>query len=168
MLTSLGTRVLLCCFLLANFVPCKFKGICSIWGNSAVYFDCPLFRVTSEFEKQVQITLNNTAKIQCALFSMQCFALCEAEKFHITFNHDLQPTRPGESPFANQLTKDCLRNTETCCLPHNAVLSIFCRCWDAVVHCTREVHQTRDEMPFLWSVRCDKCCFEWCCFVAPH
>ncbi len=42
---------------------------------------------------------------------MQCFALCEAEKFHISFKHDLQPTKPGNLsmeklfPTGNQMIK---------------------------------------------------------------
>ncbi|KAJ8314976.1 hypothetical protein KUTeg_007126 [Tegillarca granosa] len=43
----------------------------------------------------VSITLNSTAKIISALFPIQCFPLCEGEKFVINFKHELQPHTPG-------------------------------------------------------------------------
>ncbi|KAK3098698.1 hypothetical protein FSP39_022191, partial [Pinctada imbricata] len=52
-------------------------------------------RLTKEFDKQVLITLNNTAKITSALFPLQVFPLCEGEKFVINFKHDFQPITPG-------------------------------------------------------------------------
>jgi hypothetical protein len=59
------------------------------------YIMCLIYRLKAEFEHQVQITLNNTAHIACALFPMQCFALREADKLKVIFKHELQPTKPG-------------------------------------------------------------------------
>ncbi|XP_062583581.1 M-phase phosphoprotein 8-like [Saccostrea cucullata] len=52
-------------------------------------------RLTKEFDKQVAITLNNTAKISSSLFPMQVFPLCESSKFVINFKHEMQPNTPG-------------------------------------------------------------------------
>ncbi|XP_064617661.1 M-phase phosphoprotein 8-like isoform X2 [Liolophura sinensis] len=52
-------------------------------------------RLTAEFDRQVAVTINNTAKIMCALFPLQCFPLCDGNKFVIHFKHELQPITPG-------------------------------------------------------------------------
>ncbi|ESO85768.1 hypothetical protein LOTGIDRAFT_85177, partial [Lottia gigantea] len=52
-------------------------------------------RLTSEFDKQVALTLNNTARIITALFPMQCFPLKEGNKFVINFKHVMEPLHPG-------------------------------------------------------------------------
>ncbi|CAC5394491.1 MPHOSPH8 [Mytilus coruscus] len=52
-------------------------------------------RLTAEFDKQVQVTLNNTAKITSALFPLQCFPLSDGEKFVVNFKHELQTNTPG-------------------------------------------------------------------------
>ncbi|OWF46651.1 M-phase phosphoprotein 8-like [Mizuhopecten yessoensis] len=52
-------------------------------------------RLTNEFDKQVAITLNSTAKIISALFPLQCFPLSEGEKFSVNFKHELQANTPG-------------------------------------------------------------------------
>ncbi len=119
--------------------------------QTAVLVCC--FSVTSEFESQVQITLNNTATIQCALFPMQCFALCEADKFRITFNHDLQPTRPGAFS-CDPVLRFCHVSTAEF-VKHKAKLNLFgfsFRSRDAAICCAREVHEARSEVPFLWPL----------------
>uniref|UniRef100_A0A8W8J7B6 Chromo domain-containing protein n=1 Tax=Magallana gigas TaxID=29159 RepID=A0A8W8J7B6_MAGGI len=52
-------------------------------------------RLTKEFDKQVAVTLNNTAQISSSLFPMQVFPLCESSKFVINFKHEMQPNTPG-------------------------------------------------------------------------
>ncbi|ELU04569.1 hypothetical protein CAPTEDRAFT_207367 [Capitella teleta] len=54
-----------------------------------------IMRVKAEFEKQVTITLNNCAGLQCSLFDLQCLSLREAQRFRISFLHDLQATKQG-------------------------------------------------------------------------
>ncbi|XP_046555717.1 M-phase phosphoprotein 8-like [Haliotis rubra] len=52
-------------------------------------------RLTTEFDRQVAITLNNTAQILSALFPLQCFPLAETDKFVITFKNEVEPITPG-------------------------------------------------------------------------
>lgn len=52
-------------------------------------------RLTAEFDKQVEVTLNNTAKITSALFPLQCFPLSDGDKFVVNFKHELQTNTPG-------------------------------------------------------------------------
>ncbi|XP_045198058.2 M-phase phosphoprotein 8-like [Mercenaria mercenaria] len=52
-------------------------------------------RVMSEFNKQVSITLNGTAKILTSLFKPQLFNICDGEKFEIAFQHNLLPPNSG-------------------------------------------------------------------------
>lgn len=57
---------------------------------------CMCYRLTNEFDKQVAITLNSTAKITTGLFPLQCFPLSEGEKFVVNFKHELQANTPGK------------------------------------------------------------------------
>ncbi|XP_071112660.1 M-phase phosphoprotein 8-like isoform X2 [Haliotis cracherodii] len=52
-------------------------------------------RLTAEFDRQVAITLNNTAQILSALFPLQCFPLAETDKIVITFKNEVEPITPG-------------------------------------------------------------------------
>ncbi|XP_050394413.1 M-phase phosphoprotein 8 [Patella vulgata] len=52
-------------------------------------------RLTTEFDRQVALTLNNTARIITALFPLQCFPLNEGNKFVIDFKHVMEPLHPG-------------------------------------------------------------------------
>ncbi|XP_060563845.1 M-phase phosphoprotein 8-like isoform X2 [Ruditapes philippinarum] len=52
-------------------------------------------RVMSEFNKQVSITLNGTAKVLTSLFKPQLFNICDSEKFEIAFQHNLRPPNSG-------------------------------------------------------------------------
>ena len=49
----------------------------------------------SEFNKQVSITLNQTAKVVSALFPAQLFNVCDGDKFEYTFQHNLLPPNSG-------------------------------------------------------------------------
>ncbi|XP_041354288.1 M-phase phosphoprotein 8-like [Gigantopelta aegis] len=52
-------------------------------------------KLTSEFEHQVSLTLNNTATIISALFPLQCFPLCDDKQFTIVFKNEAEPLTPG-------------------------------------------------------------------------
>lgn len=68
--------------------------VVGFWYFMAIWFDHN--RLTKEFDKQVAVTLNNTAKISSSLFPMQVFPLCESSKFVINFKHEMQPNTPGK------------------------------------------------------------------------
>ena len=59
-----------------------------------IYFVC---RLTAEFENQMHITLNETAKVVSVIVPMQCFAVCEGQTFKVMFQHELQSTKVGEN-----------------------------------------------------------------------
>lgn len=63
----------------------------------SIFFLLIFYRLTKELDKQVAVTLNNTAKISSGLFPMQVFPLCESNKFVINFKHEMQPNTPGKS-----------------------------------------------------------------------
>ncbi|XP_052244861.1 M-phase phosphoprotein 8-like isoform X1 [Dreissena polymorpha] len=54
-----------------------------------------IHRVMSAFDKQVSITLNETASIVSALFPAQIFNVCEGSCFQFAFHHSLLPPNSG-------------------------------------------------------------------------
>ena len=69
-------------------------------GRRSVIYDCLVYfvcRLTAEFENQMHITLNETAKVVSVIFPMQCFAICEGQTFKVMFQHELQSTKVGKN-----------------------------------------------------------------------
>ena len=68
-------------------------------------------RLTSEFEHQVSLTLNNTATIISALFPLQCFSLCDDKQLTIVFKNEAEPLTPGgiyiKTFYVCSMTKYC-------------------------------------------------------------
>ncbi|XP_074644706.1 uncharacterized protein LOC141901387 isoform X2 [Tubulanus polymorphus] len=52
-------------------------------------------KLSMAFESQVNVTVNNAAKLLHPLFPIQCLAINESESLFINFKHELQPTVPG-------------------------------------------------------------------------